>query len=682
MKLTIGKRISLGFGAVILLILINGAGLITLLNYATGASAIFSKECEQSLEISESILLNWEEARLNIEKYIVSGQQKFKSQGQQYLEKVEQNLPEAKQITTGFILLNDIEKDVDVMTEQLRTFKNQLNTAEGLLNNKISLDNEFENAAGEFSKSIENYLNYQTSLKDTLAEYDAYNTILKMSYASSMERKAKEIYADALKSSSLQSSETSQFFGSIDADLERLTNISDSSQGLNLLDKAKTALSIYEQSLGNLDSFSDELSATKTELIQTAKVFSEAALAMESNSIKLTLDSVEKENELLLLGRTISITSIILGVILVIAASIIITRSVTKPIANSIGVLLESADTTLHASSELTASGNMLARGASSQAASLEETSASLEEIASVTKQNVDTTVRTKQLTGEAREYAENGMNDMQELNSGVATVQESTNEMNTTMDSIKEASDAISKVIKTIDEIAFQTNILALNAAVEAARAGEAGAGFAVVADEVRSLAQRSADAAKETANMIQTSIERSSQGVEACSKVSSNLQAIITQSSDVSQKLEQIATKVLDVDSATSEITAASQEQQTGIEQLNSVMHEMETVTQNNAASAEETASSAHTLEEQAKSVSRSIADLRELLGPQRNFKKSAIKKNNFDSTETQSHHLELPSSAPVNGDHAIARRGDGDLSSNYSKELKLPGDPDSFA
>jgi len=243
----------------------------------------------------------------------------------------------------------------------------------------------------------------------------------------------------------------------------------------------------------------------------------------------------------------------------------------------------------LSASTQLTQSSQTLAAGSTEQAASLEETSASLEEMSSMTKRNADSAARAKLLAGQTRAAADTGAGEM--------------DAMKRAMDDIKASSHDISKIIKTIDEIAFQTNILALNAAVEAARAGEAGLGFAVVADEVRNLAQRAAQSARETAEKIETSVAKSEHGVAISARVSATLGEIVT--------------KARDVDSLVAEIAQASVEQSQGIGQLNTAVSQMDKVTQTNAAAAEESASAAEELNAQATMLTGAVRDLLSLVG-----------------------------------------------------------------
>jgi len=229
------------------------------------------------------------------------------------------------------------------------------------------------------------------------------------------------------------------------------------------------------------------------------------------------------------------------------------------------------------ASQQISAGSQSLAQGANEQASSLEEISSSLEEMTSMTKQSADNANQAKSLAVEANGNAKCGVEAMKKM---VEAIQK-----------IKVSSDETSKIIKTIDEIAMQTNLLALNAAVEAARAGEAGRGFAVVAEEVRNLAQRSAEAAKNTANMIAESVKNADDGVKIAGEVSS-----------VFASIDGSAKKVNDL---ISEIAAASQEQSQGIEQVNTAVAQMDKVTQQNAANAEESASAAEELSSQAEEL-----------------------------------------------------------------------------
>jgi hypothetical protein len=251
-----------------------------------------------------------------------------------------------------------------------------------------------------------------------------------------------------------------------------------------------------------------------------------------------------------------------------------VASQIAKALSTIATDLSAGAAQTASAASQVSSSSQSLAEGSSQQAASLEETSSSLEEMSSMTKRNSDSADQANLLAKQARTAADTGAADMQA--------------MNTAMAEIKTSSDDIAKIIKTIDEIAFQTNILALNAAVEAARAGEAGAGFAVVAEEVRNLAQRSAVAARDSAGKIEASIARTANGVQITEKVAHSLHEIVD--------------KVRKADDLITEIANASKEQSQGITQVNNAISQMDTVTQSNAANAEESASAAEELNAQA--------------------------------------------------------------------------------
>ena len=267
-----------------------------------------------------------------------------------------------------------------------------------------------------------------------------------------------------------------------------------------------------------------------------------------------------------------------------------LTVRATRQSLGGISDSLESGAThTSTASHQLASSSQSLAEGTAEQGASVAETSAALEQMSVMTRSTSDNAERAKGFANQARHAAQQGADTMVE--------------MNTAMSAIEASSAEVAKIVKNIDEIAFQTNILALNAAVEAARAGEAGAGFAVVADEVRSLAQRSAAAAKETAEKIEAAIANSRRGSISCVKVGESLREIVE--------------KVGAADGLVAEISTAAKEQSQGIQQVGQAMTQMDKVTQANASSAAETASAAEELSSQAKSLQDLVDHLRALVG-----------------------------------------------------------------
>ncbi|MFA7384063.1 MAG: methyl-accepting chemotaxis protein [Desulfurivibrionaceae bacterium] len=241
------------------------------------------------------------------------------------------------------------------------------------------------------------------------------------------------------------------------------------------------------------------------------------------------------------------------------------------------------------ASCQVAGSSQGLAERASEQAASLEETSASLEEISAMTKQNSDNAAQADAL--------------MRESNAIITKAGSSMAELTASMHTITKASEETQKIVKTIDEIAFQTNLLALNAAVEAARAGEAGAGFAVVADEVRNLAMRAAEAAKNTAALIDGTVTKIREGAQL---------ATVT-----NEAFSEIAGSTAKSSALVGEIAGASREQSQGIGQLNKAMSEMDSAVQANAATAEESASAAEELNGMAVEMEGQVRELLALVG-----------------------------------------------------------------
>ncbi|ORT99839.1 Methyl-accepting chemotaxis protein I (serine chemoreceptor protein) [Anaerovibrio sp. JC8] len=273
-----------------------------------------------------------------------------------------------------------------------------------------------------------------------------------------------------------------------------------------------------------------------------------------------------------------------------------------------------------------------LSQGATEQAASVEELSASISEIASQTASNAENAERANALTHNCRSHAEQGNEDMKSMLNA--------------MEEINNSSNNISKIIKVIDEIAFQTNILALNAAVEAARAGQHGKGFAVVAEEVRNLAARSAKAAKETTDMIEGSIDKVNVGRNIANKTAEVLGAIVGDVADVADIVEGIA--------------KASNEQKLAIDQINQGVNQVSQVVQSNSATSEEAASASQQLSAQADRMREQV----------RHFKLS--------SSVVNFRHKDTPSAVPVYPDKPKEAEVQSSVRRNEVKPMVKPAAP----
>jgi len=370
--------------------------------------------------------------------------------------------------------------------------------------------------------------------------------------------------------------------------LESILAVTTDAETTRLVRQAIEAVQAYERGTLILNQQVLDKLSSRAERATTYAAFVAEVQAVEANAsdtienyAKNGATSLQNTTVILLIGSGVSI---LLGL----AIGIAITRSTNTALRNVTDALASTTTQLTSAADQVSKSSQTLAQGATEQAASLEETSASLEEIASLSKNSLEGAQKAKSLLDETQAAANAGASDMREMSQAMAD--------------INAASDSIAKIIKTIDEIAFQTNILALNAAVEAARAGEAGAGFAVVADEVRNLAQRAAQSARETSDKIADSVSKSQRGVQINAKLS--------------KSLEEIVTKVHEVGQIAAESAQSAQEQSQGLGQINTAVTQMDQLTQANAASAEESASAAEELNAQASALSDAVAKLAALV------------------------------------------------------------------
>ena len=285
----------------------------------------------------------------------------------------------------------------------------------------------------------------------------------------------------------------------------------------------------------------------------------------------------------------IIISSFIVALIIGILFAMFSVKMIVGSMKTVIVQVAQSAEHTLTVAGQVTSASQSLAAGSSEQAASIEETSSSLEEMTARTRQNANN-------AGQANDYMKSA-NQMVENANGVMV------SLTNSMNDISKSSEDTHNIVKKIDEIAFQTNLLALNAAVEAARAGETGSGFAVVADEVRSLAMRAAGAAKDTAQLIESTVKQIKDG-----------SSLVTKTYDAFGEVSQ---SVSNAGQLVGEIAAASKEQALGIEQVSHAVLEMDRVTQQNAAHAEESAGASEELNAQAGQMKFIVDELTALIG-----------------------------------------------------------------
>ncbi len=287
-------------------------------------------------------------------------------------------------------------------------------------------------------------------------------------------------------------------------------------------------------------------------------------------------------------AQSMAIAGMLIGTAIALALGIFLSLSITRPVKRIIAELASGSSQVTEASQQVAGSSQSMAEGASEQASSLEETSSSIEELSSMTRQNAENAKQANTLATQADQAAGKGSAAMGNVTSA--------------MDEIKKSSTETSKIIKVIDEIAFQTNLLALNAAVEAARAGDAGKGFAVVAEEVRNLAQRSAEAAKNTSGLLEGSQKSAEDGVRATGQLVEIL-------NEIGENVKKVSTLV-------GEVSAASAEQAQGIDQVNTAISQMDQVTQQNAANAEESSSASEELAAQATQLKSIVNELTSLV------------------------------------------------------------------
>ncbi|PAW75367.1 MAG: hypothetical protein B9S32_17955 [Verrucomicrobia bacterium Tous-C9LFEB] len=597
-NMTLGQKIAAGY--TLLLGITIGLGLMALWNMWSGANraSALSAQYLPEAELAANLEGLTQTAYLNTRSYALTGDKIYLDRFNECVVKMKAELGSARKLADEYPSLTKLKEEVTVLENKLALYIKGVDATEININARAKAWETMTANATSFHSSLDEMLKTQNQLlreeiNNNAGSAKLQEQLQKVTLLNAIAEDISQVRIGALKSQSQRNPtlmrDAQRYFENAAQRFSQLEPLVRDAETRQQLITIRSNVTAYKEASSTLLKAYQEIEAidkaragAADDLMSATNAIMDAGFQRTASTARSSSSNLSTASGALMIGLVVSILA---GAIL----SFLITRGITATVRAIIQSLSTSSEQTASAAVEISHASQSLAESSSEQAASLEETSASLEEMAGMTKLNADNAAKAKNLADQTRGAADSGADDMRA--------------MSLAMDEIKSASDGISKIIKTIDEIAFQTNILALNAAVEAARAGEAGMGFAVVADEVRNLAQRSAQAAKETAQRIEESISKSEHGVQISAKVAASLQ--------------QIVSKAREVDELVAEIATASKEQSKGIDQVNIAVSQMDKVTQSNAANAEQTASASEELSAQSIELQSAVHELLSMVG-----------------------------------------------------------------
>ncbi len=575
----LGTKIAGGFGILLTLAMLLGGIAVFNMARVGRLSTSLADEYVAEVDIASSLERATQSAMLEIRSYTYAEDPAMLERGLAHLEEAGKQLERAKELSAKAKSLKKLAEEVKVAESALVSYR-ELTARTGEINKGIAQDRENLNAAAQdFLANANAYFDAQeAALRKEAKKTERIDKLIIAGHIIDLgnDTRIKVFKAQALRDENILA-EAAANFPVLLGQLDSLVPLTHTEANLQQIAATRSAVEEYGKATTSYAQHAAELAALTKDRSTAGDALTTACRNTAEAGLKATMDiaSTAKTS----LGRASMLMTFGLLVALVsgVTMAVLITRSITGPIHRIIASLTSGSDQVSAASGQVSQTSQEMAEGANEQASSLEQTSASLQQMAAMTQQNAANAREAKQIAIEMRKGGETGKDAMLRMADAIQR--------------IKASSDDTARIIKTIDEIAFQTNLLALNAAVEAARAGDAGKGFAVVAEEVRNLAQRSAEAAKNTAALIEGSQQNAADGV--------------TVTSEVADTLNQIVDGIARMNELVNGVSTASEEQARGAEEVNRAVEQMDKLTQTNAASAEESASASEELSAQAREL-----------------------------------------------------------------------------
>ena len=655
-NMTLGKRISIGFGVLVLITLVLGAlGVINMRSAATD-SAKLSDIYAPEVQVASEIFATANQARYDIRAFTMQDNETALASAKKGFVELQKYLNDAKELGKKYDLKALIENEAKA-SKALIEYTASVERSEKILANKKIFEKQMVDNALIFIKNSDDYLKAQEQqLKDEmLAKTESTKLIArleKITHISNVinignnarimgQRAQAKNDVTFLESAIVQFDGLYKMIAQIKATTVRPANLE---QLKNIDDAAKT----YESALKGFVGVMQATTTENTLRVKAANDVLAAAEAVVDLGVKNTIKIAKESTTSLSIASWVMVIGLIVALVISILTALFIIRSIVRILTESVKSLSEGTTQVVSASEQISSASVSLAEGASSQASSVEEVSATIEEATASNNQNADNSREANILAQHSNDAAKIGNQRVGDLM--------------VAMEQITASSQKISRIIKTIDEIAFQTNLLALNAAVEAARAGEHGLGFAVVAEEVKNLAERSAGAAKEITVIIEASIDQVKAGTDVANKTKESFTEILNGIKKTSDLIGEIA--------------ISAKEQAEGMNQIATAMGSVDQITQQNASASEETAAAAEELNAQAISMLENVSELALLAGfdmGKENRVQKSIKRISTSSIPAKRLSMSTGSKKPMSKPSASQRRSNEDVFPLDESDLK---------